>query len=357
MNAAEFLDTHASASRSIEAVVDRWVAEKKVDEFLAGEITGGLTVGQALLESGSAAGLPSEMRDDLTELWEGDFGTLRELRDRLVERVARGDGSAEELLVELQGRIGELRFERASGGAARLSDNPVKDGYDVVVGRGEDARHLQVRVYRSADDAVREIRDVNERVREGKIRGRDGAPVETVEFAVNSDIHRKVVEKAGELGLDNRIHDLGATRRDFRELWKAGVDDVTPELREFFGDLCGGGASVAMVHGMAHGFMAWKGTKGWEQAAEDAVYDVASSAIGASAACVADAVLFVKLEAALGVLGGAVAGVFWLGVGFGAQNLAHRFFDRRFLLKRLVAGNRRLATLYLRFTSPHAATG
>lgn len=352
----------ADKVRPIRKVVDGWMLRARLDDVLGTPIASGVLIGD-LLCGGRLADvdfddlrerIPVPAQEAFASLMGEKADTVEAVRALILEKYANGEHSLMGLLNKVQGQVGEEQFVTAAGHAARLAQSGSQEAWDVVVGHGEAARYVQVKIYADADAVIDEMLAVNEKVAAGQILGESAADaVEQVDFAVNSDILEDVRDRAQELGMPNEVLDVGATRDEIRSWLQSAADEsIDAPLEDFFDQLLSGTLAAAALHAAVNGFLVWKGAKERSQAIEDTVYSTGLSAGGIATASGVAAAVTGPLELLLGAAGGPVGAAIAIVVGVGARAVLRRVTDRRFVVDRLRAGNEGLEAACVALGSP-----
>ena len=342
MTIQEFAVKYGEAPKPIHSIVDQWVLEKRVDDFLGTALTGGVVIAD-LLEGGRLVdSIPAEVRVAFKELMKGDADTVDEIKAHLLEKIANGKTSLDGLRRKIQGTMGELAFKDNTSGA-ELALSGSQRGWDVRVPRGSDEfQYVQVKVYEDAGGVVRKMQQVQEELESGLIK--DGEQViRSVDFAVNEDIYDDVRQMAIERGIPCQVLRIGKRHEHITDALDEAVECAgEAPLENFFEELMGGVCTGAALHAAVNGFLVWKGAKEEEEAIEDTVYDSLITAGGLFSAYIAEAVLLAQLESAAAVLASPLGAVVLTGVAIYTRAVLRRLADRRHVAKRLMLGNQKL---------------
>lgn len=328
-----------SANHTIDFISRKWKEEKLADDFLGSKIMGGVLVSDFLLSSGDALShvdfLSDDVKDAFLELMKGKVDSYSELRNLVIEKLDKGEKSLNGLINKIQGQYGENEFVKSIGGAAELAP-PNQEGWDVKILRDGGDEHIQVKVYQDSSGVLEHIKKVNEKVLEGKL-----GDVEQINFAVNSDIYDEVQQKVSELGLSNKIYDIGITRDTVRENLESAMENIgeVSFLDNFFSDLLGTSCTAAAIHAAANAFLVWKCSKEKSKALEDTIYSTALSSSGIAASLATRTVLaetaaLTNIEI-VGSLMGPIGLIGGIGIGLGMREYLKRIASRRDVYSKL----------------------
>lgn len=343
MTINEFIKKYGDRSEKIDTILKKWAVKKEVDDFLGMQIMGGYLIGDLLIGDGLSDAIPSELKEAFSGLMKEKADSYQEIRKIIIEKIEKGDESRIGLINKIQGQFGENQFIENVGDTARLAESGSQEAYDIMIQELGATKYVQVKVYEDADAVIEKIKEVNEKIASG-FKDQTGNIINEVEFAVNSDIYEEVAEKANELGLPNKILNLGSNREEIREIIEKGFAEVAnPGIFDFFSDLLGGTLTVAALHGAINGFLLWKGAKGKQEAIEDIIYSSTISTGGLAVAHLASALF---LENITIILGGPILFI----SGIGARAILKRFFNRRYIVKRLIEGNLKLEEFCLAYS-------
>jgi hypothetical protein len=345
-----FAETYHGDARPVDEVIDRWVLEKRVADFLGARILGGVMIADLMVGDRLVDTIPPDVKAGFFHLMGDQAATREEVAQIIIQKAADSREAVVGLMNKIQGQLGEDAFVRAVGHAAALAPSGSQEGWDIVVHHEGFSQYVQVKVYKNANKAIQALNELQQKVDAGQLH--DGAHViHSVDFAVNADIYDDVSRKASELGFRAHILNLGVTRDDLRDHLNQAVDHVSgAPLHHFFHELLGGVESSAALHAAANAFLVYKGAKEAAVAVEDAAYSTLVSAGGLLAAHATDALavhaaMFAGLEKAAAILSGPAGAVVIFGVGMGARGLLRRIADRRHVAKRLRDGNARFLEL------------
>jgi hypothetical protein len=294
MNADTFCEAFKSSGgkpRPIAEVIDQWALEKKsriAEDYRGLEIF----VAELLADANIGDGLLDQISPELLAAFAArrgsNFDTYDEIRTYLADELANGHRSVEGVTNMIKGQIGELEFVRHSGGHAYLAPSTNQEAWDVAVKHlTGSTEFVQVKIYQSADKALRAMQEVQQKVSAGIITDGHGHVVHHINFAVNEDIANVLREKAAlhpELA-GIRIYDIGMTDTQATEMVIDGFNNVGPdELAHIFGQWFGGTLSAACLHAMANAFLVYKGSKTATAGFEGAIVSTAISAPGVAVA-------------------------------------------------------------------------
>ncbi len=356
MNIDEFVSKYGHEAKPINLVLCKWTGEKIVCDLLHTKVNG-VSIGQILtdlLEDGDNGRfsyfVPKEVKSAFTELMGEKADSYFEVKRILIEKYLEGDRSFEGLVSTIQGKLGELVFQESIGKAARLAENPSQAGWDIVV--NEDT-FIQVKIYDDADRVIQKIKEVNKKLEEGMIKDEKGELVESIDFAVNSDVYSEVCEKTEALGLNCKIIDIGASREEIRNYVYEANEDISNPLGHFFSELCPE-IDLFMACKAAQAFLLWKQARsasefftGLCNSTLPLVGRIAAKKVVENIAI--EAFALTELEVAVAILTGPVGGVLFYGAGWGIYETLRRFSDRRFVAQRLYSINEKLSDLCTKF--------
>ncbi|HEY4260359.1 MAG TPA: hypothetical protein VGM98_09370 [Schlesneria sp.] len=296
MRIEEFCVTFGEDIKSIDAINQEWhIAE--IDRLLgklhADAIDAGVLVGDALHGDGLRDQIPSELRDAFRALMHRKADTYNEMRQILADKIRDADGDflsfrdrrVQGFVSKLKGQIGENMFKEHAGAAAQLADSGCQEGWDVVV-RQPDGLHeyVQVKLYANADNVIRKMREVQEKVSNGLIDGVDGEKIGRIDFAIPENIAEEVRERIAtqfpEL-IDIKIHTVGISATAAADIVHEGLNNVGPEaLGHLFDELLGGTLTAGALHALANGFLWYKGAKDFSDSFADTLASTALSSTG-----------------------------------------------------------------------------
>jgi len=312
MDIREFMSKYGGAQRPIRSVIADWqVAELRqlldtaqsaqmpgqgtsgIEEAI-GEYGGDATVVGDLLRGGTLLDqVPKDLRDAFVALMGDDPHDYRLMRQRLVEHLVDQDGDympfddprVVGFVNKMKGQIGENVFQRHVGAAAKLAVSGSQEGWDVAVQQADGSHeYVQVKLYQSASDVVRHMKQVQQKILEGKLTGISDERVGQVFFAVPDDIHDDVLRLAERHpGLADMVYDktIPISSSDAAQVVNDGLMNVGPnQLVHFFGQLLTGAVIAGSLHGAVNGFLWYKGSKDFAAAVADAAADTAVSTLG-----------------------------------------------------------------------------
>ena len=248
---------------------------------------GTVVLADLLVGDGTLDQISPELRRAFGDLMGDKARTYDDVRALIVEKLGAGDRGMVGFVSKIQGQVGENAFldgVRDAGGSARLAASGSQEAWDIAVDKADGAvRYVQVKVHRSPHGVTEHLEAVKAKLEAGTIF--DGnAVVDSVDFAVSSDIYEAVREKAAEIGYPGEIISMDVTRDEVRGVVLDGVHNVGPEtVKHFLGELLGGMAIAGALHAAANGFLVYKGAKTvdefWGDTAEGTV--VSGVALGA----------------------------------------------------------------------------
>lgn len=359
MNIAEFASKYSHEAKPINSILRKWTGEKIVCVFLKSKVNG-IPIGQILtdfIEDGNNGRfryfIPKEVKSAFTELMGEKADSYFEVKQILIEKYLKGDHSFEGLVSTIQGKLGELVFKESIGKAARLAENPSQVGWDIVVNETTTPQFIQVKIYDDVDRVVQKIKEVNEKIQAGLITDENGELVESIDFAVNSDVYSEVCERTEALGLNCKIMDIGASREEIRNYIYEANEDISNPLGHFFSELCPE-IDLFMACKAAQAFLLWKQAS----SASEFITGLCNSTLPLAGRIAAkkvveniaiEAVALAELEVAVAILTGPVGGVLFYGAGWGIYETLKRFSERRFVAQRLNSMNERLSDLCFKF--------
>lgn len=361
MTMKEVQEKYGSDSKRITDVIDRWVLEKQIDDFLGTRLFGGILISDLLKGEELVDSIPEQVkkgfeRFKFKELMGEHADTPYEMKLVLLKKAEEGNSNLKGLLIKIQGQIGENEFKNGVGETACLAPQGNQRGWDVKVEdpSGTQTQYVQVKVYKDSDAAIDKLQQVQDELSKGLILD-EGKVVKKVDFAVNDEIFEEVKQKAGEIGIPATILNIGISHEEITSaLETARKNVVDSPLNNFFEELLGGVCTGAALHAAVNGFLVWKGAKEKHAAVEDTVYSSAITGGGIGASFASEAILsrillIGEYEHAWAVLASPIGGLVHLGVGFYARGVLRRLADRRHVARRLSEGNRHLNQLIARF--------
>ncbi|MDB5344738.1 MAG: hypothetical protein JWP89_3115 [Schlesneria sp.] len=298
MRIDEFCTTFGEGVKSIDAVNQEWhIAEidRMLGKLHTDAIGTGVMVGDALHGDGFRDQIPSELRDAFRALMHKKADSYNEMRQILADKIRDGDGDflsfrdrrVQGFVSKLKGQIGENLFKEHAGAAAQLAESGCQEGWDVVVAQRDGLHeYVQVKLYANADNVIRKMREVHEKVSNGLIEGVNGETIERIDFAIPENIADAVKERIAnqfpEL-IDIKIHTVGISATAAADIVHEGLNNVGPEaLEHLFDELLGGTMTAGALHALANGFLWYKGAKDFSDAFADTM---ASTALSTSGIC------------------------------------------------------------------------
>ena len=293
MNADQFCDNFAASGRAatpIASVVAKWEAEqpnRRADDFLGFEAFLSLVIADANMGDGLLDQISPELLAAFAARRGEELNSYDEVRAYLQEMLARGDHSVAGVVNQIKGQVGELVFRDQAGGHAYLASSTNQEAWDVAIPHTTGAtEYIQVKIYQSADEAVRMMQEVGQKVAANQITD-GGTQVSHINFAVNEDIAAAVREKAAEhpelLGM--KVYAIPLSNAEATGTVIDGFNNIGPEeLVHLFDEWFAGSVSAACLHGMANAFLVYKGSKTISAAMESTMVSSAISAPGIAAA-------------------------------------------------------------------------
>ncbi len=356
MNIESFVKKYGTTRRPISDIINDWVTEKKVEDFLGMPYIGGVTVADMLVGDGLTDTIPPEVLEAFKGIMGEKADTYQEVKAIIVDKVQKGEASIEGLKNTIQGRLGELEFIDKVGDKARLASLPNQEGWDIAIDKDEVTRYVQVKVYNDADRALDKLKELQEKIADGKIQ--DGEKViDSVDFAVNSDIYEEVKEKATALGLDTKILDIGVTHEKLRDIMNstqaAVAGDAWEQLKPFAEELFGDMIEAAFLPAVISAFLAWKKNNDADFIMEEAFTTtiIYTGSIAASSLAytltnkiIEFANILADIEEATSILN-ASAGVVGVATSITARAVLRRIANSRFFARRMMEENRKLEVL------------
>ena len=302
MKASDFVDHYGQApAGAASETASRWAREREADRLLNEPIAGGVVLGDLLIGDGALDQVSPELRRAFGDLMGDRARTYDDVRNLLVEKLRDGDRAMVGLVNKIQGQVGENVFldgVRGAGGSARLATSGSQEGWDVAVDQADGTvRYVQVKVYRSPYGVNEHLETVKAKVEAGAIVDGD-VVVESVDFAVSSDIYEGVQAKAAEIGYPGEILSMDVTWDEVRGVVLDGVHNVGPDAVEhFLGELIGGVAVVGALHAAANGFLVYKGAKNadefWADTTEGTMVSGAAVGVGLGTEAVLHEIAFI----------------------------------------------------------------
>ena len=344
----EFCEVHGPSANEIADVVRCWIHEREVDDFLATPLTAGVLLGDLICGDGLQDQISPQLLRGFSKLMGERADTYDAVRRILLEKLDSGDASVRGIISKIQGQIGENEFLRHAGETARLAESGSQEGWDIAVGQPDDVTQwVQVKTYSDANDVMKHIHEVQDKVTAGQIFDADQV-VTKIDFAVPENIVSEVQEKVDAAGLDVKILAIPMSSDEARSIVSEGVQHVGPEsLSNFFGELLGATLTAAALHGAVNAFLVYKGAKERSRFVEDTSYSTGVTSGGLTAAFATEAA-FHKLAAYASFLGGPTTWLATLTAGITARMYLSRVAARRFSVKRLIKGNEHLASVAAR---------
>ena len=293
MNADQFcndFEAEGKAALPIETVVSKWEAEKSsrvVEDYLGFEAFLALLIADANVGDGLLDQISPELLAAFTARRGEGLDSYDEVRSYLQEMLARGDHSVAGVVSQIKGQVCELVFKDQAGGHAYLASSTNQEAWDVAIPHALGAtEYIQVKIYQSADEAVKMMREVHSKVDANMISD-GGNAVNHINFAVNEDIAAELREKAAQhpelLGM--KVYAIPVSNADATGSVVEGFNNVGPEeLVHLFDEWFAGSISAACLHGMANAFLVYKGSKTLAAAVEATAISSAISAPGIAAA-------------------------------------------------------------------------
>lgn len=314
MSVHEFVARYGGSTRPIRSVLEEWQLHElkslvdtakshgqsvaNVIDDHAGDavVLGDIVHGSTLIDS-----LPKQLRDALVALMDVDRSDLARMREILTSHIGHVGGGylpfddprVMGFVNKIKGQIGENIFRQSVGDAATLALSGSQEGWDVAI-RQADGSHeyVQVKLYKSASEVVQQMKEVHQKVLEGKLEGVSQEKVSQVFFAVPDDIHNKVSRLAERHeGLSAMVYDksIPISSTDAAKVVQEGLSNVGPDqLMHFFGQLLQGAVIAGSLHGAVNGFLWYKGSKEFSQAVADTAADTTVSTLGIGIALIAE---------------------------------------------------------------------
>jgi hypothetical protein len=294
MNADDFctdFEQSGKKSRPIAEVLTQWESDKQ--SRLAEDYRGlELFVAELLVDANIADGLLDQISPDVLAAFAARrgvaFDSYDEVRAYLRTELAAGHPSVIGVMNQIKGQIGEIEFARHAAGHAELASSTNQEAWDVAVNHlFRPTEYVQVKIYASADKALRAMLEVQKKAASGVITDGNGHIVNHINFAVNKDIAKALQEKAAhhpELA-NVKIYEVPVTNEDATGLVADGFNNVGPnEVAHLFSEWFGGTLSAACLHAMANAFLVHKGSKTAAAGIEGTLVSTAISAPGVAAA-------------------------------------------------------------------------
>ncbi|HYX34119.1 MAG TPA: hypothetical protein VE954_13505 [Oligoflexus sp.] len=347
MNIKDFAERHVQSCPPIQQTVRRWALERQVDDFLNISLMPGFMIADLFIgDQLRLADFPpvsQDILDAFSKLMGAKADSYEEVRSLILDKIEKGESSVWGLTNKIQGQFGENLFVAASEGKASLASLGNQESWDVSVDHGDFTQYVQVKVYEDPNKVMEKILEVQEKLKSGSIAGVNGEAVESIDFAVNSDIVDEVRREVSERGIDINILDMGSTQEEIRsQLLEGFANASVSPFENLFGELFEGVLAVGSIHLAICAFQIYFQAKDRNQAIEDALYRVAVAA-GAGAAGLAaealvlNAALLLKIEVVAVYLAGPIGVI----GGIGAAVVLRRVSNRRFVVQRLAENNER----------------
>jgi hypothetical protein len=244
-----------------------------------------------IVDANTGDGLLDEISPELLEGFAArrgeNFDSYDEVRAYLQEMVEKGHNSILGVINQIKGQLGELAFKNQAGGHAYLAHSTNQEAWDVAIVHPNAAtEYVQVKIYQSADEVVKMMLNVQQKVTAGIISDGDKM-VDHVNFAVNDDIVTAVYEKAAQHPelLDIKLYAIPMSNAEATGIVVDGFNNVGPnELAHLFNEWFDGTLTVACIHGMVNAFLVYKGSSTVDDAIEATLFSAALSSPGVAAA-------------------------------------------------------------------------
>jgi hypothetical protein len=299
MKISDFVDRHSSDTiLPSQLLLKKWEQEAQLDQMLAAQIGNGIILGDILIGDGLIDQVSSDLLDAFSKLMGNKANTYDEVREHLLNKLESGDKSVLGLINKIKGQVGENFFKKELDqvGSARLATLGNQEGWDIAVDTEAGTQYIQVKMYSDSNGVIRHMKAVNEKLSNSELTILDGdSEVSKIDFAVPENIYDEVTRKAEEAGLEFNILPIKMSAVDAAAVVSDGFDNVglsSTALENFFGEILGVAGNSVILHGATSAFLAYKGSKLWD----DAVYDTAENvSITLASAMVAGTVdLFLK---------------------------------------------------------------
>ena len=360
MTIKEFEEKYSGQTKEILVVIDQWVLEKQIDDFLGTPLYWGVLISDRIKGEELVDSIPKIVKDGFRGLEKKpDTINIYEMKAKLLEEAKEGEKNIRGLISRIQGQIGENLFKESVesvGVKAEFADIKNQQGWDIKIDNGPgDPQYVQVKVYDDANAAIAKLKEIQIALAKGEIT--DGYEViSQVTFAVNEEIFEKVQQKASEHGIPAKILNIRASREEIVSALETAKENVVDSpLNNLFEELLGGVCTGAALHAAVNGFLVWKGAKEMEIAVEDTAYSsgITAGGMGVSfgtEAALSRIFLIGELDGALAVLTSPIGGLFIFGAGLYTRGILKRLADRRHFARRIYSGNQKLEQLALTFS-------
>jgi hypothetical protein len=291
-----------------------------------------------------------ELKEAFQALMKDKANTYEEIRALIYEKIELGDKSVQGMISKILGPIGENEFMKEAdklGLNARLAKSGSQEGWDVAIDNSDGAtEYVQVKLYAEPNGVIKHIEDVYDKLELGKIM--DGEHVvKSIDFAVPENIYDEVIEKVEELDLGTKIYKIKTTSEEGRDIAELGFGfsaDASDAVENFFSELFGSFLTVAALHGLANGFLLYKGAKNSEQF----IYDtLEQSAISSGAITTGMGVELILTNIAK--VGGIPSYVLVLGTTITTREILKRIANRQSYVDWLKAQNTHLNQMILNY--------
>ena len=278
-----------------QSILEDWNKQKEVDAMLGVTITGGVTLGDALIGDGLNDQISDELYAGFKSLMGDKINSYDDVRNILVEKIELGDSSVLGLINKIKGQLGENAFlaeAKELGINATLAESGSQEGWDVAIEKAGEMQFVQVKLYSDPNAVINEITKVNEKIADGTLLY-DNAPIEQIDFAVPDNIYDEVVQRVSENGLNVEVIKFGMTAEQGKDIVLEGIENVDGlAIGNLFEELLGSTLPATVVlHGLVNGFMVYKGAKEMDSMLSDTALQSTMSTLAAGSGLAVEALI------------------------------------------------------------------
>jgi len=278
-----------------QAILEDWSKQKEVDTMLGVTITGGVTLGDALIGDGLNDQISDELYAGFKSLMGDKITSYDDVRNILVEKIELGDSSVLGLINKIKGQLGENAFlaeAQKIGINATLAESGSQEGWDVAIENGGEMQFVQVKLYSDPNAVINEITKVNNKIADGTLHYND-APIQQIDFAVPENIYDEVTLGVAEKGLNVEVLKFGMTAEEGKDIVLEGVENVDALIMgNFFEELLGSTLPTTVaLHGLVNAFMVYKGAKEMDSLLSDTALQSSISTLAAGSGLALEALI------------------------------------------------------------------
>jgi hypothetical protein len=284
-----------SDNEDTETILNDWKKEKEVDALLGVTITGGVTLGDALIGDGLNDQISDELYAGFKGLMGDKINSYDDVRNILVEKIDLGDSSVLGLINKIKGQLGENAFLAEAnqlGINAKLAESGSQEGWDVAIEKAGEMQFVQVKLYSDPNAVINEISKVNDKIADGSLLY-NGAPIEQIDFAVPENIYDEVAVAVAEKGLNVEVIKFGMTAEEGKDIVLEGVENVDALIMgNFFEELIGTALPTTFaLHGLVNAFLVYKGAKEMDSLLSDTALQSSMSTLAAGSGLAVEALI------------------------------------------------------------------